>query len=162
MIQPLDLYVRPALRLLPARMDTPEAEAMLLAICAQESGWRHRRQMGGPARGWPQFEISGVRGVLEHPASRDMAASVCAMLAYPTNDYPRLMEAIEHNDLLSVALARLALWRLPEPLAGPDDADEAWRQYLEAWRPGKPRPEKWVELYAEAWECVRFRQDSPD
>ena len=48
--------VRPALALLPAAMNTPQARCMLLAIGLQESRFVHRRQIGGPARGFWQFE----------------------------------------------------------------------------------------------------------
>ena len=54
--QIMDDAVRPAMALLPARMDTPEADCMLLAIGLQESRFVHRRQIGGPARGFWQFE----------------------------------------------------------------------------------------------------------
>ena len=40
--------VRPALALLPAAMNTPQARCMLLAIGLQESRFVHRRQIGGP------------------------------------------------------------------------------------------------------------------
>lgn len=42
--------IAPALALLPARMSSPQAEAMLLAIGLQESCLVHRRQHNGPAR----------------------------------------------------------------------------------------------------------------
>ena len=66
--------VRPALALLPAAMNTPQARCMLLAIGLQESRFVHRRQIGGPARGFWQFE-RGTRtsrgGVWGVPAPRD-------------------------------------------------------------------------------------------
>lgn len=43
--------INPALALLPATMDTPEARIMLLAIGLQESRFEHRRQLvGNPTR----------------------------------------------------------------------------------------------------------------
>jgi hypothetical protein len=53
------------------------------ARCLQESGLvcRVQRVNGGgkgPARGPPQFELGGVRGVLTHLASRELAAEICA------------------------------------------------------------------------------------
>ena len=44
-----------ALSLLPPKMDTPEARAMLGAIALQESALRYRQQVGGPAKG-----LSGI------------------------------------------------------------------------------------------------------
>ena len=40
--------IEPALLLLPARMESPQAVVMLLAIGLQESRFTHRRQIGGP------------------------------------------------------------------------------------------------------------------
>ena len=53
-----------AFALLPPAMDTPDARVLLLAIGLQESKFSHRLQIGGPARGYWQFEQGGgVRGV---------------------------------------------------------------------------------------------------
>ena len=41
------LAIEPALRLLPAALDTPEARVMLIAIGLQESRLVHRRQLVG-------------------------------------------------------------------------------------------------------------------
>ncbi len=75
--------ITPALALLPATMDTPAARVMLLAIGLQEGRFMHRRQIGGPARGFWQFEKGtrasrgGVWGVFLHAASRDHLATLC-------------------------------------------------------------------------------------
>ena len=156
--------LRSTLVLFPREMNSPEARAMILAICLQESDFEHRIQLignhrkwwesiKGPARGWPQFERIGIQGVLEHPATRDMARGACDVLGYPP-DVATLHEAVAHNDILAVALARLALWRLPRPLPGKDYPDEAWSQYVEAWAPGKPKPDRWRPRYALAWRIV--------
>lgn len=64
--QALEQVVVPGLELLPAKMDTPKARVMMLAIGMQESRFEHRKQIGGPARGFFQFEeAGGVRGVLK-------------------------------------------------------------------------------------------------
>lgn len=124
-----------ALRLLPSRMTSPEAEAMLLAIGLQESLLIHRRQIGGPARGLLQFETGGVRGVLEHQASRQPARAVCAARGVqPTT--AAVYAALEHDDVLAMAIARLLLWTDPKPLPELGDADAAWALYLRTWRPG--------------------------
>lgn len=70
--------IEPAFLLLPARMESAEAVQMLLSIGLQESRFTYRRQIGGPARGFWQFERGGgVAGVLRHPSSRDAALKVC-------------------------------------------------------------------------------------
>lgn len=142
--------VAPALALLPARMASPAAEVMLLAIGLQESRLTHRRQIGGPARGLFQFERGGgVRGVLLHPASRGHALAVCAARGVEPVEsavYARL----EHDDVLSAAFARLLLWTDPLPLPALGQADAAWNLYIRTWRPGKPHPKTWARLYAQA------------
>lgn len=152
-MQAATLFLPAGLDLLPARMDSREARAMLLACALQESGFRHRRQVGGPARGWWQFEPIGVRGVLEHPASRTTAERVCELLRYPP-DPGALYEAIEHNDALACAFARLLLWRLPQRLPTRGESDYAWSQYIDCWRPGRPHRERWDDNYRAAWESV--------
>lgn len=140
------------LGLLPPRYDTLEARAMLLAIGLQESGFAHRKQIRGPARSFWQFEKAGISGVLMHSASRRRARSICAELDYRpiVSD---VYEAIAHNDRLGVVFARLLLYTIPRPLPVKHDHD-AWRQYISAWRPGKPRFEDWARNYRTAWGLV--------
>lgn len=151
----LDTIITPALaRLLPEGMGTIHAKAMLLAIGAQESGLRHRAQLGGgPARGLWQFERGGVTGVLRHPRTRDHAITAC----WRSSTAPTTA-AVYHNlatdDHLACAFARLLLWTLPGALAGRDDHATGWDQYIQAWRPGKPRQEKWDQNFRNAWDAV--------
>jgi len=94
---------------LPAKMHGTESRAMLYAIGLQESRFRYRRQIGGPARGWWQFEQGGgVVGVLGHGQTRDLIRVVLDALGYdysPEASYT----AIEHNDILAMTYARLPL-----------------------------------------------------
>ena len=77
----LDTALRGALKLLPPNMDSLAARAMVLAICLQESKLAFRKQVGGPARGYAQFEAGGgVTGVLTHASSSSYAKAVCASL----------------------------------------------------------------------------------
>lgn len=141
--------------LLPDKMRSPQAAAMLLAITLQESGAAHRRQVGGPARGFWQFERAGVAGVRQHPATHDHLDAALRTLCYaPTTTTAVLQSAIADNDVLACVFARLLLWTLPDALPGSDDPDEGWRQYLAAWRPGKPHPGPWAERYRTAWGIV--------
>lgn len=151
-----DFIVPAAYALLPEDMRTPAATAMLLSIGLQESRFVHRRQVRGPARSFFQFERAGVRGVLTHPASQPHAHWALLSLSYPTSAWTAgaCHAAIEHNDILATVFARLLLWTLPDPLPLRADADGAWQQYLDAWRPGKPRADAWPANYAAAWEQV--------
>lgn len=148
-----------ALLLLPARMTSPQAEVMLLAIGLQESRFEHRRQLGnGPARSFWQAEQGGgmVAGLLSYHDDnvRDLVRGLCAVRGVA----PVAREvwlAIEHDDVLAAALARLLLFTDPARLPALGDADGAWQLYLRTWRPGKPHPQTWPELYAQALAVVR-------
>ena len=146
----------PALRLLPASMTSREACAMCIAIALQESRLKHRRQIGGPARSYFQFEQGGgVRGVLTHPASKPRIMEVLMALDYDVNaDATACYIAIEHNDILAAAFARLLLYTLPDPLPAREQPDIGYSQYLQTWRPGRPHESTWRDCYEQAWEIV--------
>lgn len=148
--------IEPALLLLPARMTSPQAEVMLLAIGMQESRFTHRRQIRGPARSYWQAERGGgmVHGVLRHPLTRDTAVTVCdARSVQPVNE--AVYVAIEHDDVLAAALARLLLWTDPAKLPALGKSADAWDLYIRTWRPGKPHRQTWDALYAQALEAVQ-------
>ncbi|MFY1848681.1 hypothetical protein [Achromobacter dolens] len=147
--------ITPALALLPAGMDTPAARVMLLAIGLQESRFVHRRQIGGPARGFWQFEKGtrasrgGVWGVYLHQASKDRLAALCKARSV-TCDPDAIYAALEYDDVLAAGVARLLLWTDPKALPAVGDSDAGWALYLRTWRPGKPKPDSWPPLYRQA------------
>lgn len=160
--------ILPALRLLPASMDTPEARVLMLAICGQEADFHHRWQVVdrtrpgvmGPARGLWQFERDGgTRGVLTHERTRAMAADVCRLRAVAaTTD--AVYNALHRDDVLAAAFARLLCWSSPKALPASGDVEAAWQFYLREWRPGaytngttRKRGElraKWAGYHAQA------------
>ncbi|MGE8655636.1 MAG: hypothetical protein ACN6O8_02640 [Achromobacter sp.] len=162
--QIMDDALRPAMALLPARMDTREAQCMLLAIGLQESRFVHRRQIGGPARGLWQFEKGtrasrgGVWGIFLHAASRDPLVVLCQACGV-TFDPDAIHAALEYDDVLAAGVARLLLWTDPKALPPVGAADAAWALYLRTWRPGKPRPDTWAGLYRQAAAAVQRRAD---
>lgn len=151
--------ITPALALLPARMDTAEARVMLLAIALQESRFVHRRQIGGPARGFWQFEKGsrasrgGVWGVFLHAASRDHLPALCKARSVAC-DPDAIYAALEYDDVLAAGVARLLLWTDPKALPQIGEADVAWALYQRTWRPGKPHPQTWPALYAQAMAAL--------
>lgn len=158
MIEHVKMFVLPAaFSILPATMHSPEAEALLLAIGLQESRFVHRRQVGGPARGFWQFELGGVRAVMAHERTNADVSLAAAALRYPGSRPEELLEAIEHNDCLAAVLARCLLWTLPAPLSSEHDAAGGWELYLDAWRPGKPHRETWDNCYQRAWALTLGR-----
>lgn len=151
--------IGPGLALLPAKMTSPAALVMLLAIGLQESGLTARAQViagggKGPARGLWQFEQSGgVKGVLTHPATAALAAQVCdarAVEATPAAVWARL----EGDDVLAAAFARLLLYSDPKPLPVLTDSQGGWDLYVRVWRPGKPRPAEWPAYYSQALHAI--------
>jgi len=149
--------INTALLLLPAAMDTTAARVMLAAIGLQESRFTHRFQVvagkpraKGPARGFWQFERGGgCVGVLNHPASRYWMFRVCELRnCRPTPD--ALWRAIETDDVLAAAAARLLLFTDPRRLPEPGDEAGAWNLYMRVWRPGKPHRRTWGPLYQQA------------
>ena len=143
-----------ALCWLPARMSTPEAIAMLLAIGLQESKFEYRKQVGGPAKGFWQFEMGGgVRGVLTHGTTGPLVLPVLKLLGY-SQDSRACYDAIQHNDVLAAVFARLLLWATPGRLPTMKETEKAWLYYLDGWRPGKPHPQTWEKNFNLAWDLV--------
>jgi hypothetical protein len=163
MIELIRHHVIPAAySLLPPRMQTVEATALLYAIGLQESRFTHRQQVGGPARGFWQFERGGgVTGVLTHRASAQHATAVFSGLQYslPGDVLARIdavYALIAHNDVAACALARLLLWTdgksLPSEVLGPT---AGWLAYTRNWRPGKPHRDTWDEFWRQGWLLAR-------
>ena len=149
--------LNPALAMLPAAMDTAEARVMLIAIGLQESRLVHRRQLVGtpprpvgPAKGLWQFERGGgCAGVVSHAASRYWMSLVCKARGVQFNA-TAVWNALETDDILAAAAARLLLFTDPRRLPVLGDDREAWNLYMRAWRPGKPHHATWPGLYAQA------------
>ena len=151
--------VNEGLRLLPPAMDSTEARVLMYAIGLQESRFTHRAQVidgggKGPARGLWQFERGGgVAGVLRHPASRFWANSVCNARNVPAQPLNTWL-ALETDDVLAAALARLLLFTDPARLPAIGEQATSLRYYLRVWRPGKPHPETWPSCYQAAIGAV--------
>lgn len=147
--------LEPALLLLPAKMSSLQAEVMLLAIGLQESRFIHRRQIRGPARSYWQAEQGGgmVHGVLRHPLTSQLAVAVCdARGVQPVDEL--VYTAIEHDDVLAAAFARLLLWTDSQALPEVGEVAKAWDLYLRTWNPGRPHRETWDGFYAQAMDEV--------
>lgn len=139
-----------AFQLLPVGMDTPIARVILAAIGFQESGYLVRIQYGnGPARSYWQFEngrLAGINGVLTHRASAKLAEAVCKARGVEP-ERMAVWKAMETDDVLGAAFARLLMYTDPKPL--PDNQADAWEMYAKRlWRPGKPHPDKWPASWA--------------
>jgi hypothetical protein len=160
MLDLVHMHIIPAAySLLPPELASQRASSMLLAIGLQESRFQYRKQVGGSARGFWQFEVVGVRGVMEHPATKDLAVDVLKALEYePWIDPAMVYMALEHNDILACAMARLLLATSKLALPDVDEAGAAWALYLACWRPGKPHEAPWSGRYRDAWSRVSHPQ----
>lgn len=140
--------------LLPAAMDSIPARAELLAIGLQESRFEHRVQIGGPAHGFWQFEQGGgVRGVMDHAATKAHILKVCTALGV-TPTVRACYAEIVNNDVLACAFARLLLWTMPGRLPDAGEREKGWHQYIEGWRPGAPHRHTWDAFFDRAWQEV--------
>jgi len=153
LIYAINNVITPGLALLPEKMNTPEAVAMLLSIGQQESRFEHRKQINGPARGFYQFEKGGgVRGVLRHPATRHTIQSVISRLGINADE---CYDCLATDDALATVFARLLLYTHPKPLPSLEsDPEESWRYYLQTWRPGKPHRETWDQFRIDAVNAI--------
>lgn len=157
-----DYTIPAAYGLLPGKMASREATAMLLAIGLQESAFNARRQGGrgttpgeGPARGFWQFErAGGVAEILESEDTKEIIAPICRMFLFEPNRAVCHV-AIETHDVLAACFARLLLWRDPRTLPSPIEADKGWKIYIRNWRPGAPHPATWARHFNRAWAIVK-------
>jgi len=151
----VDHAIAPALAVLPAQMDSPEARVMLLAIGLQESRFTARQQIGGPARGFWQCEQGtaktrgGIWGFYLHPASRYWMSVLCRARGVAF-DPVAIYSALDKDDVIAAGVARLGLFTDPKALPAVGDVEASWSLYLRVWRPGKPKPETWPALHAQA------------
>lgn len=148
--------ITPALAYLPLKMSTPDAILLMLAYGLQESGLCERCQIvdgggKGPARGLWQFERGGgVLGVLSHPATRVHALKVCEARGVAA-DSRAVWDALERDDVLAAAFARLLIYSDPLALPARGDVEQAWRLYaVRTWRPGRPHRDRFGPNYQRA------------
>ena len=86
-----------------------DARVLVMTIAGQESRWKERRQIGGPARSYWQFEKGGgVAGLFSHPASKAKLGTLCAAFDIPY-DPDVVFEAMAWCDPLACGMARLLL-----------------------------------------------------
>lgn len=144
----------PAMKLLPEKMNSDKSNIMLLAIGLQESRLVHRKQIGGPAKGLWQFEKGGgVKGVMTHSTSAGLAKTILEKRRHEIS-IAAAYDALEHDDILACAFARLLLWTDPFPLPELGQDRRAWNLYLRVWRPGKPHEATWADLYRQSLESL--------
>jgi len=149
--------INPALKLLPEKLTSEAAKVMLLSIGLQESRFKYRYQivkgqpyLKGPAKSYFQMERGGgVLGVLNFPGTKFLAQDVCKARDVAPNSMA-VWNAMEEDDILAAAFARLLLFTDPLKLPSVNDAAGGWDLYMRTWRPGLPHRETWDEFHAQA------------
>lgn len=160
--------ISPAMGYLPISWDTPKARVMMMAIGLQESGFEHRFQVldpddlsrKGPARGFWQFErTGGVRGLMRHIRTSGLVYRLLEdrQLIW---DETVVWAALEHDDILAAAFARMLLWTDPSPMPPTTARNEAWDIYINAWQPGKPHKEHWHANHTAARRYYNLKNPS--
>lgn len=136
-------------------------QVLLLATAGQESSWKDRRQVGGPAHSFWQFErFGGVARVVAHARAGPMVQRIGRALEIPV-DADTLFTAMIWNDQLATAMARLNYWIDPAALPKPGDEQGAWDVYDRVWAPGKPDRARWHIRYQEAWTAIQHATGKP-
>jgi len=158
MSTPIEILEGPmaeARKLLPSLSWSADVCILLLAIGLQESGLLYRRQHNqGPAKGLWQFEAGGgVKGVMTHAASRELAQQVAAARGVAWLR-PAVWDALETDDVFACCMARLLLWTDPKAVPRRGDIEGAYATYEWNWRPGKPHKQDWPANYQKAVQAV--------
>jgi hypothetical protein len=134
-----------------------DSHVLIHAICGQESNWTERLQKPVPyAHGFAQFErMGGVKGVLQHPATKAIAKRLCDnynIPATPTGVWVTI--GLPEGDNLAIAFARLLLFTDPRPLPAVGDVEASREYYERNWQPGKKDAERWRRVYPQSLKAV--------
>jgi hypothetical protein len=125
-----------------------ERESLLLAIAIQESSLMHRRQTpNGPARSFWQIEAETCVDCL---ARSGTVRKFWDGMGFANGVHYSVERALENSDIAACAVAAGILRLTPGKLPIMGDEEGAWSYYLKAWRPGRPRKERWRSSYAKA------------
>ena len=145
-----DIIRRTYAEVLPGKFESLAATVLLVAIGLQESRFKYRQQIGGPARSYWQMEKGGgIAGVLRHPSTARHAEAVCVLRGIEATP-DAVYAAMLYDDPLGCAFARLLLYSDPRPLPEPGQIVTSWDYYIRNWRPGKPHRSTWDSLYSDA------------
>src|SRR3954447_12570847 len=150
-IQVLTQVIHPTLEWMGPPFDSAPAALFLLTVQQQEDKLCTRCQaQNGPARGLWQFEPTGTYDVLINSFTAHHAEQVLNKLDVTARSPLHICNSFQFNDRLACAFARLLLWSHPKPLPPWGQMGEAWSQYVQLWRPGKPHPLEWPHNYQAA------------
>lgn len=141
--------------------ETPDAISLVICTCVYESDLYHLRQLGGgPARGFPQIELSTAKDILERYLGRqdkaDLRYRVQSLLRFDpvalAGDNYMLDMQLQGNMILGIVCCRLKYGMIPEPLPSKDDRMDQGRYYAKYYNTakGKGSAEEFVRITAMA------------
>ena len=131
--------------------DQPEARVLEMAFAGQESLWGNVQQGGGgPGRGYFQFEPPTCGLVLKNSISQAMATKICQSIGIPPVQSAVYANLLTNPVKIAVPFARLDTFCDPRPLPPLNNPQAGWETYIKEWRPGKPHPELWGNIYQAA------------
>ncbi len=137
-----------------------DAISLVVRTCVYESDLYHLRQVGGgPARGFPQIELSTAKDILgrylglERKAElRDRVHATLRFdpVALADDDY-QLDLQLQGNMILGVVCCRLKYGMIPKPLPSKDDREAQGRYYKQYFNTtgGKGSAEEFAKVTAE-------------
>ncbi len=145
----------PAFSFLPPKMASQNSIILLGATAIQESNLEHRKQVGGPAVSFWQFEKIGIKEVLINAATKALAADACKLHGVPA-DVNSVYEFFKtpQGDILAAIFARLNYWTNRNALPNfnrPNSETLYWEYYKSTWRPGKPHLHRWPRSFWRAY-----------
>lgn len=144
--------IKPVMLELPAKMSSDSVTLQMMVTAKQESGLNARWQTGnGIARGLWQMEQPTVNLVMINKNSAGyLRTFIEQKLKMPMYSTSIIYDALDKDDFMACAMARLLYWDDPNPMPKVGDLNGAWQYYLRIWRPGAPDFTRWQSAYAEA------------
>ena len=137
-----------------------DAISLVVRTCVYESDLFHLKQVGGgPARGFPQIELSTAKDILGRylglERKTDLRARVHATLGFDPvvlagDDY-QLDLQLQGNMILGIVCCRLKYGMIPKPLPPKDDREEQGKYYRQYYNTagGKGSAQEFVKVIAE-------------
>ena len=132
---------------------SPAALNLVAGIGMVESGYRTRKQIGGPALGYWQMEPATEQDCwVNFLDYRPLLAGLVRKIAYPSQPQHQLLLT---NDAYAAAMCRIRLYRSPNPLPDANCALAlSWyhKRHYNTMQ-GKADPERNISLFQQAIEA---------
>lgn len=135
------------------KMDSYDALMLILRTGAAEGGYRHLRQLGGPALGFFQMEPdTALDLVVNFLNSREVLTALVDTAAGGSAWRGDLDYHLASNIALQIALCRLKYWRSPGPIPPAQDLNgqaKYWKEHYNT-SAGKGTPAQFVAAARQA------------